>query len=180
VIDDAYLSRPDIRQRILSALWALVRHWDEAGRPGSEYRLGGFENWCKVVGGIVVAAGYGDPVRAPELDMAGDPDSQDIKELVKSLYELPEHPEGGWEFHRLAEICEAGNLFSDMIEGKWVRPKDGPDYFELTAKSKSRFGKLLTAYDGRVFRYENGLALRFGKRGKNRARRYEVALESTD
>jgi hypothetical protein len=179
VIDDAYLSRMDIRKRILSALWGLIRHWDASGRPGSEFRLGGFEQWCKVVAGIVVAAGYGDPVRPAELDMAGDPESQDIKELVRLLVDM-EQPEGGFTFPAVVDLCVEKNLFEDiMMEGRWVRPKEAADYYDLSAKGKSRFGKLLTAYDGRVFRYEDGTSIRFGKRGKNRQRRYEVAMEVT-
>jgi len=179
VIDDAYLSRPDIRKRILSALWGLVRHWEEMGRPKSEFRLGGFEAWCEIVAGIVVAGGFGDPVRPAELDIAGDPDSQDMREMVRLLAEEEVQPEDGFGFHYLVNMCVDKGLFEDIIEGKWMRPKDEPDYYELTAKAKSRFGKLLTGYDGRVFRFEDGTAIRFGKRGKNRARRYEVALEVT-
>jgi len=179
VIDDAYLSRPDIRKRILSALWALIRHWDAQGRPASAYRLGGFEEWCKIIAGIVVAAGFGDPVTPAKLEIAGDPDSDDMRELVRLLADEQHQPEDGFGFHTLVDLCVNKGLFEDIIEGKWQRPKDEPEYYDLTAKAKSRLGKLLTGYDGRTFRYDDGVAIRFGKRGKNRARRYAVVSEVT-
>lgn len=46
------------RGKIISALVCLVRHWIEQGMPRPEKLLGSFESWSRVVGGILVAAGY--------------------------------------------------------------------------------------------------------------------------
>jgi hypothetical protein len=178
VMDDAYLARPDVRQRALSALWGLVRHWDAAGRPQGPSRLAGYEEWSRMVGGIVTAAGYADPLTRPEMDTAGDPDAENMQELARLLSEM-DQPEAGFEFHKIIEVCQEKNLFEHIIEGKWFRPSDEPPYYEPSAKCKSRMGKLMTSYDGRMFRYKDGTAITFGKRGRNRQRRYRVHMEVT-
>lgn len=178
VIDDAYLARLDVRQKVLSALWGLVRNWDAAGRPRPERSLAGFEEWARVIGGVVVAAGYQDPLSRPQMDVAGDPDAIDMAELVKLLASQVQ-PDEGFDFGRIVEECLAANLFEHAVEGKWVQPKEEPKWFDQTARSKSRMGKLFTSYDGRVFRFDDGTSIRFGRRGRNRSRRYRVELEVT-
>lgn len=175
-MDDAYLSRPDVRQRVLSALWGLIRHWNAQGQPGGTRRLAGFEEWGRTIGGIVLASGYGDPLAEPELVNAGDSDTQDMQSLVKLLADK-DQPEEGFEFSALVDICLENSLFEPLLEGKWVRPGGGEKEFELSAKGRSRFGKLLIGYEGRVFRFKDGSAIRFGKRGRNHARRYRVEEE---
>lgn len=46
------------RGRIISALVALVRNWIESAKPKPDKLLGSFESWSRVVGGILVAAGF--------------------------------------------------------------------------------------------------------------------------
>lgn len=178
VMDDAHLARPDVRQRVLSALWGLVRNWDAAGRPRPERSLAGFEEWARVIGGVVVAAGYHDPLAQPKMDVAGDPDALDMSEMVRLLSER-DQPEEGFDFAAIVEVCLDAHLFEHAIEGKWVTPKEDPRWYDQSPKSKSRMGKLFTSYDGRVFRYDDGTAIRFGRRGRNRSRRYRVELEVT-
>lgn len=48
------------RADLIHSLLVLVRAWQVAGMPGPEIRLGSFEAWSTVVGGILVAAGYED------------------------------------------------------------------------------------------------------------------------
>jgi hypothetical protein len=178
VMDDAYLARPDVRQRVLSALWGLVRHWDASGRPQGPSRLAGYEEWSRMVGGIVTAAGYADPLTRPEMDTAGDPDAESMQELARILSDK-DQPEDGFEFHRIIEVCQDKNLFEGIIEGKWVRPSEEEPFYDPSPKCKSRMGRLLTSYNGRVFRYKDGTAIKFGKRGKNRSRRYRVEMDVT-
>jgi 5S rRNA maturation endonuclease (ribonuclease M5) len=46
------------RGRILAALLTLVRHWYASGRPTAEAPiLGSFEEWCRIVGGVLSNAG---------------------------------------------------------------------------------------------------------------------------
>lgn len=84
-IDDVWLSRPDNRRRILSALWAIVRHWDAAGRPpASGTPRKGFATWCRILGGMVEFAGFGDCLERPrDLENCGDAETDDIRALVE-------------------------------------------------------------------------------------------------
>jgi len=85
LIDDDYLVRHDVRTDMLSALWSMVVHWDKQGRPKGPTLLGSFERWSEIVGGIVVAAGFGDPLEKAETIVAGDTDTKDLKTLVAML-----------------------------------------------------------------------------------------------
>ena len=85
LIDDDYLVRHDVRTDMLSALWSMVVHWDRQKRPKGPTSLGSFERWSEVVCGIVVAAGFGDPLERSETILAGDTDTKDLKTLVAVL-----------------------------------------------------------------------------------------------
>ena len=84
-IDDVWLARPDNRRRILSDLWAIVRHWDAAGRPLATGKpRKGFATWCRILGGMVEFAGFGDCLEAPlNLENCGDSETDDIRTLVE-------------------------------------------------------------------------------------------------
>jgi hypothetical protein len=45
------------RGRLLGALITLVRRWIDDGRPEGPVRLGSFEAWSRVVGGVLAIAG---------------------------------------------------------------------------------------------------------------------------
>lgn len=71
------------RADYLAALWAITKKWIEKGRPEGIV-WGRFEEWCKVVGGIVVAAGFADPceiVSVAETNADGD----DARVLVAAI-----------------------------------------------------------------------------------------------
>jgi DNA polymerase-1 len=46
------------RRRILSCLLGMVENWIAAGKPLHANRLGGFESWSGVIGGILQANGF--------------------------------------------------------------------------------------------------------------------------
>jgi hypothetical protein len=79
ILDDVWLSRPENRRDILSALWTIVRHWDAAGRPQATGRpRRGFDEWCYIFGGMVEFAGFGDALATPELENCGDSEGTDF------------------------------------------------------------------------------------------------------
>jgi hypothetical protein len=72
------------RPHFLAALYALTRNWLNAGRPPGPTIRGGFEEWCRVIGGIVTAAGFSDPMAvAPYSD--ADSDLNDFRELILAM-----------------------------------------------------------------------------------------------
>lgn len=87
IIDSVWLAKPENRRRILSALWAIVRHWDHAGRPLAAGRTRqGFDIWGEIIGGMVEFAGFGDMLAMPKLDNAGDTEADDVVSLVMTLH----------------------------------------------------------------------------------------------
>jgi len=81
------------RGELLSALAALVRHWNAAGRPSGRTPFASFPEWARVVGGIMTAAGLGDPC-LPHLEAAqvgGDKLVDGMRTLFGLCYkEFPE------------------------------------------------------------------------------------------
>ncbi len=180
VIDEAWLCRPDHRGRLLSALWALIREWDGAGRPRGGRELRGFEQWCATFGGIVVHAGFGDPCApAPLDDNSGSNERADMLALVSALAERLATPQGEparrreFTFQELVDVAQERDAFSWAMEGTWKKDRDsGEEWLELSQRSKSTLGKLWSErFGGQIFRLPAG-RIRFGSRGRNRGRRY--------
>ena len=181
------------RSDILSALWALVRAWNAAGRPKCSRTLGGFEAWCDIFGGIVENAGFGAPTAAPPEDQSGDTETDDMRLLVKHLAVPLSQPGANgqpphkveYTFDELIEACRSLNCFTWMIEGKErvekIEGRESSRWFEVTGRTASTMGKLFSGkFGGRLFpvRGEDGVTRRvqFGSRGRNRQKRYEVKL----
>jgi hypothetical protein len=158
--------------------------------PSSVYR--GFETFSELFGGIIQNAGYGNPMESTAVEV--DPDYADMLAIVERLAEgVTTRAE--YEFHQLIDICRELNLFEWNLEGKVVKEKtkaevekdaDGNvigggyeevERFELTPKKKSWFGKLFSdAYGGTLFTLADGRRVQFGRRGKNRQRRYTIEI----
>lgn len=194
-IDEEYLARPAVRRALLSACWAFVRAWNEAGRPKGRAQGGrvlkGFEAWCDIFGGIVLHAGYGDPIEAPPSDdFSGDTEGSDMDTLVRSLVFYMDKQLGSdgqplkrhdFTFDDLVEAAVDQDCFTWMIQGqkRIIKKNDGEELvkMELNPGSKSALGKMFSAkYGGRKFRLADGRVVKFGHRGRNRHRRYEVEI----
>ena len=80
-LDDAKIA--EVRPKILSALWALVRCWEENGRPKPKTTHQAFLAWSEIIGGMVENAGFSSPCLTPILKNSGDPDFQDMQKLVE-------------------------------------------------------------------------------------------------
>lgn len=65
------------RSRILGTLAGLIDAWLAAGSPGSPKRLGGYENWASVVGGIMEYHGWTEWL-ANRAGWVGDADSDAV------------------------------------------------------------------------------------------------------
>lgn len=198
VIDEEYLARPGVRGEILSALWAFIREWDAAGRPKGKRVLRGFEQWCEVFGGIVINAGFGDPIEPPPTDdFSGDNEAADMQTLVhvlvaqmESMTDISGYAESGEEnakpqplkkkeftFEELIAKAQEHDCFNWMMEGTEKVDEQGEKYTVLNQRSKSALGKMFAAkYGGRKFRLKDGRVVQFGKRGRNRHRKYSVEI----
>lgn len=177
VIDDTHLMQPSVRHSLLSAMWSMVKHWEAMGRPVGKKKLVSFEEWSRVIGGIVMAAGFGDPIEPPKL-VFGNTDGAEMIELVTELatelaqdetMQMVEH-----KMDRIVEICVEKDLFVDKIDGKWIHPKEDPPYYEMKKSSSIQFGQLLKEYIGRTFDVPGVGKVFFGRRGSKNWRRFQI------
>jgi hypothetical protein len=85
------------RGELVAAMLTLVRAWYAAGRPSaSTTTLGGFEEWCETIGGILAVAG-----------VAG------FLENLSELYEVADEESAEWEsFLRALEGKYGGGTFT--------------------------------------------------------------------
>ena len=72
------------RPQFLAALYAMTKNWLQAGMPDGPTIRAGFEEWSALIGGIVTAAGFADPmaiVRHTDLDS----ELNDIREIIQAM-----------------------------------------------------------------------------------------------
>jgi hypothetical protein len=174
-----YLARPEVRFAILSALWSLIVSWDKAGRPACSSRLVGFEDWSRVIGGIVENAGFGDPLRKPESEDFGDPDAADMRDLVQAMAEgifqdgLELRCREGVTFDEVIWICRNRGLFEEQIKGKTDRETKE---FEIYTSARTKMSRLFARYNGRVFRFGEELGtVKLERVGGKDNRRWRVS-----
>jgi hypothetical protein len=145
-----------MRPKILAALWAMVRHWDENGRPAPSCGHSAFPTWANIVGGIVEAAGFTCPLKKANVTATADPDGEDMRSLVKEMASDP----APLQFSDLVNLAHEHGLFTNII---------GESGDDLGRREKSAFGRLLARYDNRLVS-----DWRFIVEGKGHARRYRI------
>ena len=181
-IDDVWLSSLQNRRQILSALWAIVRHWDAAGRPAATGKpRKGFGTWCRILGGMVEFAGFGDALERPKnLDGCGDSESEDLRQLI--TFAIGETRAMERTFQEVVDIAWQHGLFPWLMHGKEEFITDlNKNSLKLNDSCNARFGALLQrGCSGErgtvhVFKSPDGRSerrIRFYCKGKGRARRY--------
>jgi hypothetical protein len=191
-IDDVWLARPENRRRILSALWAIVRHWDAAGRPmatGTPRK--GFATWCNILGGMVGFAGFGDCLERPlDLENCGDSETDDIRALVECVSQ--DGTTRHLTYHEVIHILWERGLLPWCMHGREEFAEDlGKVTLKLNDASNARLGTLLqrncSGERGEIHVFKSATdprttrRVRFSCRGKGRHRRYlfeEISTKS--
>ena len=141
--DDVWLAAPENRRMILSSLWAIVRHWNAAGRPPATGRARrGFDVWCRAIGGMVEFAGFGDPLARPNLESCGDSESEDFAELVRIASDGRRTNE--LTFQEVVHILWEHGLLPWCIHGReeYIEELSKPS-FKLDGPANSKLGLLL-------------------------------------
>lgn len=118
LLDEHVMESDAWRLEALAALWSFVKHWDALGRPEGETTLGSFEVWCRLIGGIVTACGYADPIERPEGDGGMSPEKADFYALAAGLYaEMSEEKttKKAFGLNDMARVARSLDLFSDMV-----------------------------------------------------------------
>jgi hypothetical protein len=145
-----------MRERILSALWAFIRQWDESGRPEASQTHSSFPDWAPIIGGIVESIGYACPIELAKETNSGDTDGQDMRKLAAHI--IDGCVLKSVDFEELVTVCQTHGLFERVLgtEG------------DLDRKQKSAFSKLLKRYDRRIIH-----DCRFTLEGEGHGRRYK-------
>ena len=186
-LNPVVLARPEVRGEFLSALWAVMRHWDKSGRPPAgtkerPYRVATFAEWSDIFGGIVQCAGWGNPLVKPAEDQSADQKTPHQRQLVEQLA-------GGikedakwidYTFQELIDCCREFELFNWIIEGRMREGDGGKEYFQVSDRIASSMGRMFTdemsGKKGRVYVIEGDRRVRFVKKGDGRAKRYRIEL----
>lgn len=82
VIEDDWILADENRADMCAAVWALIRHWAAEGCPGGDTTLADFSAFSRVVGGIVMAAGWPDPMVRREMETGGNQESADFARFL--------------------------------------------------------------------------------------------------
>ena len=126
------------RDELVHAALVLVRAWIAAGRPVSQERLGSFEHWAAVMGGLLKVAGVeGFLGNLEELYADADVEGEAWREFTLVWWE--QHSSTAVRVSDLVELCEKHDLML-QVRG------DG------SARSQqSRLGRGLQGSRDRVF-----------------------------
>ena len=149
------------RTRILGALYGLVMHWDSQGRPAAPTAFTSFPEWARIVGGIMVACGLGDPC-IPQTDGTFTRDT--ITEDMTSLFELASNVHRGqW----LAK-GQVRDLIAQRTEHNRHHDMELFPQWDLQDRSgQTAFGAALARYQGRVL---GGIRMEVDSTDKKRIR----------
>ena len=125
------------RGKIVSALYALVRNWQTTGMKEGTLVFASYPQWAKVCGGIMEAAGYGNPCAIEKgiVTIAGDAETTDMKILFEKMH--AEYGESSVMRKAIIEMAGQEDLFA---------------YWNLNDNrgDQTKFGQLLVKFVGRV------------------------------
>lgn len=183
LLDDNWLMKPKNRVDILSALWAIVRNWEAEGRPmlrdyGVKPRKG-FESWGNIIGGMVMSAGFGNPLEKADLGDAGASEAGQTTDLLRELVKF-DGSSMSYTFQQIVNIAHNEGIFDYMLyDGQERYDEVAKEMnYELKPKANSAFGLLLKRLApperARVYPLSTTERVRFSQQGKGRHKKYIV------
>lgn len=166
VISPDWLASDETRAKFLAACCAIVRHWeqptnDERRMPRHSFPLETFDIWTGIVGAMVMLAGFGDPLKAPEMDVGGASVEDEIKQL---LIIIATERDGDTVVSR-KEMVETAREHG-LIE-RVVGAKGDSDPDEKMTKS---FGRQMQRWRGQKLKTVDGRRFVFGHKRMWRAK----------
>jgi hypothetical protein len=156
-ITSRWVVSEETRKGFLSALCAHVRHWMAAGMPRHEAPVETFEEWTAVVGGIVRACEWADPLQTPEGDVGGAVDEDEVKRLLIVAAESREET-GTFSRDELIKIAQKNGLLEDLV-GSCDSNGDPVPVEDSVSKS---FGRRMQRWRGQRLKDGKGRAFTFG------------------
>lgn len=179
VLNDRALSSDGLRSEVCSALWALVKAWDAAGRPGSTSTMPKCPEWSAIIGAIVEHAGFGDCCARPEIASSGG-DVLEVQHLVRALAPGTAERSESTFAELMAKVKEMG-----LFETRELKNRKGEveemysEEGNLTPAARSHFGRLFKRFHERLFMGEGGERLRLLIQGPKDNRKFVVVREAT-
>jgi hypothetical protein len=150
-----WLCLTETRAQFLAALWAIVRKWNENGRPAcKEARHTSASQWANVIGAIVHNLNPKlKPFAKRTFSLGGDESGAALEALIISL--ASDLPTSGEEFTTTVLIDRAEEL--NLLEAIAGHAKD----------VRKAIGQRIRKLRGRVFTDASGRRFEFGKRDKS-------------
>lgn len=177
-ISPEWLGEKEQRGTVLAALWALVKAWVGEGMVEGEYIQARYPLWSRKVGGILKANGVGqNPFTVPELPLAGDEETDDMKALLRAFGDEAEQlwdstaEDESWpgfevDMEKIVAKARTLDLLTDIVGGS-DKPLDKGDLKKLGRRlGKWRGREDLTTTTGRRFK--------FGSRKQERKHSYPL------
>jgi hypothetical protein len=125
------------RNLVLSALYSLVKNWIVSNSPPGKIPFASFQEWAKICGGVLEAAGYGSPC-INDIDTSGiafDTETTEMKTLFEICFE--KYPNKWIDRHTIIELVKATEDFG---------------YIDWNNKSdQTKFGLKVVKFVGRIF-----------------------------
>ncbi len=155
------------RAELLSALYAIVKNWQDRGSQVFTKSLPSFELWSRRISAMVIEAGFADPLAKPKLPSGGDKQGDLWRRFLGKL---------AGEHARMAGSNEHSFTVKDCLEFANDLAEEGD--FELedlvgSAKDKSRaFGIRIAKWKGRHVTDTQGRVVEFGSRHQKLGRTY--------
>lgn len=187
VMTPQFLAKPHVRGDLLSAMWAMIRGWHQAGGKPGVRRLRSFEEWSDLIGGIVMWNGFGDPLEKPKDEESAAPHEVHKRQLVDELVSMI--PAGAslreYRFDEILDVCRHENFFDWLIDGRIVKKREKLDdgtvvdseVFEAKKETTSALGRIFgKEMAGQKYTTKDGKRVQFGKRGEARHRRYQLIM----
>lgn len=168
------LATERVRSEMLAALWALVRNWGEGGCQRVTNVKPSFEEWTGIVGAIVRAGGFADPLAIPELIMGGDEEGaawrQFLARLAGEFIDDDDEPRN----FTTTECLEAAKKW-EAEEGSGFSLDD---LIGAAKDEKKAFGQRITKWRGRDLIDTRGRLVKFGKLRQSTKRVYPCEVLS--
>lgn len=150
-LHDVVLQRRDY---ILSCLYALVRNWNDNGRPSGNKLFASFPEWAAICGGIIESAGWPNPIANDDKSVISlDTEMEDMREAFLLAYEKwPEKFISKSDFKKL--IAENNDT---IFSGLNLEDKSG----------QTKLGYIIDRYAGREL---SGITMVIDETQKRKAR----------
>ncbi len=117
LLDDDYFRSDENREINLAGMWAVIKAWDDAGRPGVKERpLASFEGWSRVIPALVDRCMMASPLTKFEAPDAGNTSGRQFEQLMKLVIRRFGDPEKAVPvtLAQIVGVARRNNMFSDL------------------------------------------------------------------